>query len=144
MTPDEREKYVRWQDYRITQFSFAINLFLTFAVAALGFSFALIKEAAFIPPPGSGWLLRHAIYGLAASIVFGTLTTLSRLLDFRCTTIKIKKKYSDWRQSAAEFLAKWLGPISWSLFYVQLAALAYGACRLACAILMTYGAKLAR
>jgi hypothetical protein len=143
MTPDERERYVRWQDYRITQFSFAINLFLTFAVAALGFSFALIKEAAFMPPPGSGWLLRHGIYSLAASVVFGTLATLCRLFDFRCTAIKIKKKYSDWRQNLAEFLAKWLGGVSWALFYFQLAALAYGAYRLFCVILTTFGAKLA-
>jgi hypothetical protein len=135
MTPDERERYVRWQDYRITQFSFAINLFLTFAVAALGFSLALIKEPAFTLPAGTEWLLRHAIYSLAASVVFGTLATLCRLFDFRCTAITIKKKSSDWRQSVAEFLARWLGGVSWALFYFQLAALAYGACRLLCVIL---------
>jgi hypothetical protein len=144
MTSDEKERYVRWQDYRITQFSFAINLFLTFAVAALGFSLALIKDAAFTPPAGAGWLIRHAIYSLVASVVFGTLATLCRLFDFRCTAIKIKKKYSDWRQSAAEFLEKWLGGVSWALFYFQLAALAYGSCRLLCVILTTFDSKLAR
>src|SRR5437867_1584780 len=108
MTSDERERYVRWQNYRITQFSFAINLFLSFAVAVLAFSLALVKDAAFTPRAGTGWLLRHAIYSLVASVAFGTLATLCRLFDFRCTAIKIKKKYSDWRQSVAEFLAKWL------------------------------------
>lgn len=37
MTPEEHERYVRWQDYRITQMSFAINLFLGFAVASLAY-----------------------------------------------------------------------------------------------------------
>jgi len=142
VTPDDKERYVRWQDYRITQFSFAINLFLTFAVAALGFSLALLKDSTFNPPSGSGLLLRHAIYSLAASVVFGTLTTLSRLLDFRCTSIKIRKKYSDWRQRAAEILAEWFGGVSWGLFYIQLASLAYGGFRLLSAILATYSEKL--
>jgi hypothetical protein len=142
VTPDDKERYVRWQDYRITQFSFAINLFLTFAVAALGFSLALLKDSAFIPPSGSGLLLRHAIYSLAASVVFGTLTTLSRLLDFRCTSITIRKKYPDWRQRATEFLAGRLGGVSWVLFYIQLASLGYGAFRLLSVILATYTEKL--
>jgi hypothetical protein len=143
MTPYKRERYVRWQDYRITQFSFAINLFLTFGVAALGFSCSLLKEASF-PPPGGGWLLRYAIYGFAVSVVCGTLATLSRLFDFRYTAIKILKKYSGWRQATVEFLATYLGRVSWCMFFLQLAALAYGAFRLLSFVLLTYAGKLAQ
>jgi len=126
MTDEAHERYIRWQDYRITQFSFAINLFLTFAVAALGFCLTLVKDSGFTPPIGSGLLLRHSVFSFAGSIVFGSLATLSRLWDFRFTAIKIRKSYDGFRQRAAEFLAKWLGGVSWSLFYLQLAGLAYG------------------
>ena len=144
MTDDEKQRYVRWQDYRITQFSFSINLFLTFGVAALGFCLILIKDSAFVPPRGAGNALYYSVISFAASIIFGTLATLSRLLDFRCTAIKIKKKYSDWRQLLAEFLAKGLGNVSWCLFYLQLAALAYGGLRLICTIMTAYSDKFAK
>jgi len=124
---DEKERFVRWQDYRITQFSFAINLFLSFSVAALGFCLTLIKDPTFVPPNGMGYLLRNSAIGLTCSIIFGSLATFSRLWDFRCTVIKIRKKYADCRQDAAEIFAKLLGIASWCLFYFQLAALAYGA-----------------
>lgn len=41
MTPQQQERYVRWQDYRITQLSFSINLFLGFAVASLAYAINL-------------------------------------------------------------------------------------------------------
>jgi hypothetical protein len=127
MTDQDKKRYVRWQKYRITQFSFAINLFLSFAVAGLGFCLNLMKDSGLTPPIEAGCLLHYAVFSLVGSIGFGSLATLCRLWDFRCTAVEIKKKYEDWRQNAAEFLAKWLGCVSWSLFYLQLAALAYGA-----------------
>lgn len=137
----DKERFVRWQNYRITQFGFAVNLFLTFAVAALGFTIASLKDSSVVSFPGAGRLLRHAIYGFGASILFGSITTISRLIDFRCTTIKIRKKYSDWRQSAAEFLAKWLGGVSWSAFYLQVVLLSYAAWNLISAVLAAYDAQ---
>jgi hypothetical protein len=35
------ERYLRWQEYRINQLSFAINLFLSFAVASIGYAINL-------------------------------------------------------------------------------------------------------
>ncbi|HEX3856406.1 MAG TPA: hypothetical protein VHY30_03805 [Verrucomicrobiae bacterium] len=143
MTDEEKERFVRWQNYQITQFSFAINLFLSFSVAALGFCLTLINSR-FTPPPGTGYLLLHSAFSLGGAIIFGSLATFSRLWDFRCTAIKIRKKYSDCRQTIAEFLKKWLGSISWSLFYFQLAALAYGAFCLIYVLIMAYGDKFAK
>lgn len=68
MNDQDKERYLRWQDHRITQLSFSINLFLTFAIATLGFSLALIKDSAVVIPVGSGPLLSHSVYALAASI----------------------------------------------------------------------------
>jgi hypothetical protein len=138
---EDRERFVRWQNFRITQFGFAVNLFLTFAVAALGFSLAAVKDSSLLSFPGSGRLLRVAICCFGGSVLFGALTTISRLIDFRCTTIKIRKKYSDWRQRTAEFLARWLGGVSWAAFYVQVVLLAYGSWQLISAVLTAYDSK---
>lgn len=137
----DNERYVRWQDYRIGLFSFAINLFLSFAVAALGFYLTLIKDSGFNPPIGSGYLLRQSLFSLIASIFFGGFATCSRLLDFRCTVLKIGKKYSDCRHNIAIFLAEQLGGISYALFCLQLAALAYGAFCLFSTLFATYPDK---
>ena len=124
--------------------SFAISLFLSFAVAALGFCLALVKDTGCVPPVGSGYLLRPSIYSFAGSVVFGSMATFTRLWDFRCTVMKIKKRYDDWRQGVAEFLAERLGSVSWSLFYLQLAALAYGAICLISFLLLAYSGTLTK
>jgi hypothetical protein len=144
MSDDENKSDVRWENYRIKHFSFCINLFLTFAVAALGFTLSLIKDSGFSSLPGTGKALYLSVISFAGSIILGTVATLSRLLDFRCTVIKIRKKYSDFRQPIAEFLAEWLGGVSWSLFYLQLVTLAYGAFHLISSILTAYSDKFAK
>lgn len=140
----EKKRYIRWESYRINQFSFAINLFLAFSVGALGFCLALIKDTTFCLPVGTGYLLRNSAFSLGGSIIFGSLATFVRLWDFRCTAIKIRKKYADCRQRAAEFLAKWLGSLSWSLFYLQLATLAYGAFCLIYILMLKHWDKFSR
>lgn len=144
MTEEDKERYVRWQNYRITHLSFSINLFLTFGVAALGFSIALLRDANFALPMGKGYLLSRSIYWLSGSVILGTTATLCRLWDFRCTALKIRKKFSGFRHSTAVFLARWLGGVSWSLFLLQLASLACGVWMLISAVLLAYADKLAR
>jgi|SRR5213594_1049134 len=142
MEEQDRERYVRWQDYRITQFSFANNLFLTFAVAALGFWASIVTDPSFQLPEGQGFLLRYALIGLCVSVVLGTLAVVSRLLDFRYTALKIEKKYTGWCQKYVEFLAEKLGGVSWALFWAQLASLAVGVWYLLSAILSVHGARI--
>lgn len=50
MTPDDHARYVRWQDHRITQLSFAANLFLGFAVASLAYAINLKLENLLLTP----------------------------------------------------------------------------------------------
>jgi hypothetical protein len=41
---DDKETYNRWQGFRINQLTLCISLFLTFAVASLGFSINLLIQ----------------------------------------------------------------------------------------------------
>ena len=50
MKKSQRERYVRWQEYRMTQLSFAINLFIGFAVASIAYVIEMKLE---LKPHGS-------------------------------------------------------------------------------------------
>lgn len=67
MDPEQQERYVRWQDYRITHLSFAINLFLGFAVASLAYAINLKIEN----KPHSSVPLESIIIWWSVSAAFG-------------------------------------------------------------------------
>lgn len=107
----QKERYARWENYRITQFSFAINLFLGFAVASLAYAINLKLENVLdrdIP-------LETIIVWWSVSAALGSLATISRLLDYRYTAKKIRKSG---RFNA--FMAKWCGPVTWGCFWGQI------------------------
>lgn len=118
MDQDQRERYVRWQNYRITQLSFAINLFLGFAVASLAYVINLKLEGRTY----DGIPLENIIIWWSVSAAFGCVGTLSRLLDYRYTAKKIKDggRFNT-------FMAKWCGPVSWGCFWVQVVSYVAGA-----------------
>ena len=122
MDSDQKERYVRWQNYRITQLSFSINLFLAFAVASLAYAINLKINNV------SGVIIVElycSIYWWSASFALGVLATVSRLLDFRYTAIKIKEiKDGD---TFNAFMAQWCGKITWGAFWVQLISYCFGA-----------------
>jgi hypothetical protein len=113
-----KERYVRWQNYLITQLSFSINLFLGFAVASLAYSINLKLTSIHTKPD----LLVFIINWWSYSAVFGCLATVSRLLDFRYTARKIK-----FGGKLNSFMAKHLGLVTWVFFWVQLLTYISGA-----------------
>jgi hypothetical protein len=118
MNPEQQERYVRWQNYRITQLSFAINLFLGFAVASLAYAInlKLKKEQSFSIP------LESIIIWWSASAAFGCIATMSKLLDYRYTAKKIMEE-----GFVNTFMAKWCGPVTWGSFWVQVVSYSIGA-----------------
>ncbi|HEY8085903.1 MAG TPA: hypothetical protein VIE69_09915 [Methylophilaceae bacterium] len=118
MNPDQRERYVRWQDYRMKQLSYAINLFLSFAVASLGFAINLKLESSV----HSSIPLIKVIIWWASSASFGCVATISKLLDYRYTARKIKDG-----GCFNAFMAKWFGEITWWTFAFQVIGYSVGA-----------------
>lgn len=111
MKPEDRERYVRWQNYRINQLTFSINLFLGFAVASLAYAINIKLNA----QPGSlSPELFCPIYWWSASAVLGTIASLSRLLDFRYTARKIKDS-----SECDKKTAKLFGKVTWGAFWAQ-------------------------
>lgn len=118
MDPQQYDRLVRWQDYRITQMSFAINLFLGFAVASVAYAINLKLEN----KPHGGIPLEATIIWWSYSAAFGCVATMSKLLDYRHTARKIKDG-----GSFNTFMAKYCGPITWGSFWVQVITYSVGA-----------------
>ncbi len=111
MDANQTERYVRWQNYRIMQLSFSINLFLGFAVASLAYVINIkihnvlkVEQAELFLP----------IYWWSGSVVLGCVSTMSRLMDFRYTARKIKDSSED-----DKCKAKMFGKITWGTFWAQ-------------------------
>jgi hypothetical protein len=118
MDPQQQERYVRWQNYRITQLSYAINLFLGFAVASLAYVINLkIENKPLVNIP-----LETTIILWAASAAFGCIATMVKLLDYRYTAKKIKEG-----GRINTFMAKHCGQVTWGFFWGQVFAYSVGA-----------------
>jgi hypothetical protein len=118
MDENDRQRYVRWQDYRIQQLTFSINMFLGLAVASLGFAIKVRLEGE-IPIA----IVLLPVFLWAISVFSGCVATLSRLVDFRHTARKIKDG-----GELNTFVARWSGKITWSAFWVQTLTYLIGAC----------------
>lgn len=113
----KNERFVRWQEYRISQLGFSINLFLGFSVASMAFVINLLLG------DGKGNTeLKCVLVAWAVSSLFGCVSTISRLLDFRYTAQKIRKP-----TAINGFLAAHLGKVTWGSFWGQIIIYSYGA-----------------
>lgn len=117
MEPEQKERYVRWQKYRISQLSFSINLFLGFAVASLAYAINLKVTGTVSDSPE----LELSIYWWSASAILGSISTLSRLLDFRYTARKIKDENPCDKEKA-----KFFGKVTWGTFWAQITSYLIG------------------
>lgn len=118
MNLKQKERYLRWQDYRIAQFSFSINLFLGFAVASLAYVINLkLGKQRYSTIP-----FELIIFWWSISSISGCLATISKLVDYRYTARKIKDG-----GVCNTFIAKWSGLLTWVFFWIQVISYSRGA-----------------
>lgn len=114
---DSDPRYIRWQDYRISQLSFSINLFLGFAIASLGYIINMKLQNGHQVVPLTDVIM---VFWLISAIL-GCAATITRLLDFRYTARKILCG-----GTFNSFMAKYCGPVTWGCFWGQLILYATG------------------
>ncbi|RUA35589.1 MAG: hypothetical protein DSY77_02395 [Bacteroidetes bacterium] len=85
------DRVVRWDNYRINQFSYTNNLFIGLNLAFLGF---FISQSGFKISCNCFLLTLQILTGLflIASFLTGVITVLNRLKDFRKTAQLTKRK----------------------------------------------------
>ena len=121
-----KERIRRWDDIRRAQLSFSINLFLTFAVGAIGFLAVLLSGNKF-PTYGAmqkGFFI-HAFIFAGASSLSGIIASVLRLCDFRLTAKIIRKNCGPQKPISRAWLeyararARALGDRTWVMFWLQ-------------------------
>ncbi|MEW5880789.1 MAG: hypothetical protein AB1761_10150 [Pseudomonadota bacterium] len=121
--------FVRWQSITIAQLTYAVNLVLGFAVAALGFQVALLLNESFHPLGWQKCAFSLSMLLLLSSIGFGIWCVINRLRDFRATT-KVARMREGGRSEAEmqpyRDLYTKLGNRAWALFWWQIGTFGVG------------------
>jgi hypothetical protein len=121
MTDSENnlDSKARWQAITIAQLSYSINLFLTFTVAALGFSTSLLLNDNFVPESWKACTFYFAVFLFLISGAFGIWRSINRLRDFWATSkiTRIRdKKDKEVETQNLRLLSKSLGKKTWAYF----------------------------
>jgi len=132
------DRFQRWQKMTLDQMGYALNLFLTLTVAALGYWSFLLKDPSFRPSPAAGGFMIAAVIALGISALVGLSSVINRLSDFRSTARRARENPE--APDKAELRLR--GRVTWRLFYGQIASFAIGIATIAIALLLTYGSKL--
>ena len=90
--PEVNERFIRWQAITIAQLSYAINLILTFSVAAIGFATTLLLNENFNPVSWQSYAFSLSLILLLVSGAFGVWCTINRLRDFRASLNYVIRK----------------------------------------------------
>jgi hypothetical protein len=123
------EKFIRWQGIAITQLSYSINLILTFAVAAIGFSVSLLLNENFKPTSYQAYAILISLLLLLISGALGIWCTINRLRDFRATakiTNLKRKEGNEVELSVLRALTMKLGKKTWGIFWWQIGTFSAG------------------
>ena len=145
-TEFENEPYNRWQGIRIAQLGTCISLFLTFAVATLGFSITLLVDKDYkIVECFPKFCFLSAIVSGCLSILFGSLACLTRLRDFRITAKIVRFRDAEgYRDKIEEYRkeSNCFGKRTWRRFWWQLVAFFFQVSGLVLALGITYWDRL--
>lgn len=147
-TPQERhnkERFIRWQSILREHLTNLNSLLLTIAIGMIGFIFSLLTKPDFKPIQCQRFFFTVGLIFIFLSIILGLSTALSRLIDFRTTTSKIKNEINGASPESLDELKelmKLYGKTTWRLFYSQVATLSLGTINLVIAFCLIYAEKL--
>lgn len=141
---NSNDRFVRWHQILREQLTYLNNIILTFSVATLGFLFSLLNEDNFVPSCYQKLFFTFGLAMIFLSIIFGLVTSFSRLFDFRTTLEKIKNEtsgnYSDLEE--LKQLKDLYSKSTWRLFYAQTITFILGILILTVAFVMIYQHKI--
>jgi hypothetical protein len=139
------DRYNRWQGLAISQLSVAVALISGLSVSALALGMSLLQSKEFVPPGTFSMAFAWSFPLLLLAAVASSSSVISRLLDFRLTARKVrKKKKPNYSLSLTIF---WFGPeaygrITWFLFWVGCLAFLSGVALLFSSIWAAYACRL--
>lgn len=114
------EKYNRWQGLAIAQLSVAIALISGLSVAGLGAGLSLLQNNEFVLEPPYKCIFAVSLLLLLIAAFLSCAAVITRLLDFRLTARKVRKKQlPEYNKSLTlfGFDSEAFGRATWRLFW---------------------------
>jgi uncharacterized membrane protein YbhN (UPF0104 family) len=121
--------FIRWQSITIAQLTYAVNLVLGLAVAALAFQVTTLLNEKFNPESWQKCAFSISLLALLASVGLGIWCVINRLRDFRATTKVARmreQKNSDAEMGPHRVLYEELGKKTWGIFWWQIGTFGVG------------------
>jgi hypothetical protein len=139
---NSNERFVRWQNILREHVTFLNNLLLTISFGILGFIFSLLNNENFNPNCCQKIFLTFGVLTLLFSIIFGIVTTFSRLFDFRTTLNKIKSELNNESLTDYKILMKVFGKTTWCFLYLQIFTLLISTINITISLILIFNEKL--
>jgi len=139
------DRYNRWQTLAIAQLTVAVALISGFSVSGLAVGLSLLQNEEFVLSGVFKTTFAWSFPLLLLAAVSSSGAVVSRLLDFRLTARKVRKKQKPtYSRSLTMF---WLGPeaysqITWFLFWLGCAAFLVGVVLLFASIWGAYSCRI--
>lgn len=132
----QKDRCQRWRKIALDQLGYVQNLTLTFAVAALGYWFSLLRDTVF--PDAAKCFMLLSFLAISFSAFFGLWCALNRLWDFRGTA----RRACEHPDAPSKDYLRGLGQLTWVLVTLQVVLFAAGVIFLAVVLFLTDGRKL--
>jgi len=134
-------RFQRWQKFAIDQLGYALNLILTYTIAAVGYCFVLLKDRDFTPGSSAKCTMLLSLLTLGSSAICGVGCVVNRMRDFRATQKRAHPE-SGSRDTPTKGEVDQIGQTTWLLFHSHVGLFVIGMILLAITLLLTYGGKL--
>lgn len=137
--PDER--YNRWQGLAIAQMSVAIALISGFSAAGLGLGLSLAGNEKFILNLPSKFIFALSLGLLFVAAFLSSGAVITRLLDFRLTARKARKRQHPDYAKPLKFFgfdSEDYGCVTWMFFWISVVSFTFGFILLALSIGVAY------
>ena len=136
------ERFVRWQNVLREYITFVNNVLLTISVGILGFAFSILDNPDFNPKCSQKVFFTLSLITLLICILFGIITCISRLYDFRTTLKKIRNELKlenfEKEKNKMEIYKK----TTWCFFNIQLFTFLFSTSSLTISFILKYYDKL--
>ncbi len=135
---EEKERFVRWQGHTMAQMSVVLALLGTLSLGGLALCFSLLQQSSFKPSGLYAAAFLVCLLALLIASVASISATVTRLLDFRLTTQRLRHGVQVEPLTYFGANANAFGKATWRLFWCAAGSLILAVVLLALVVAKIY------
>lgn len=130
----KKERLIRWEEARRTQFGYLLNILLVLATSSLGFAITLLQSTSFRMKYSVILFWWTGVIFLILAIGTAILCAFIRLLDFRGTADRVRSDTEPKKPSKNDL--RRLGSYAWAMLYATAIFFIVGVCTVAASVIL--------